>query len=72
MTKINAFFKNFDQTLAIHRWVQRRTREGLPTPSTMEEFLRMSAVDSKGLNSGDAGRPGKGRGRLGMSGASSW
>ncbi|KAA0157316.1 hypothetical protein FNF27_05043 [Cafeteria roenbergensis] len=72
VAKVNAFFRNFEQTVSIHRWVQRRSSEGLPIPKTMDEFLRMSSTDSKGLSGMQGAKQGKGRGRLGMTSQLGW
>lgn len=72
VAKVNAFFRNFDQTVSIHRWVQRRSSEDLPIPKTMDEFLRMSSTDSKGLSGMQGAKQGKGRGRLGMTSQLGW
>jgi hypothetical protein len=72
VSAVNAFFKNYEQTVALHRWVQRRMKADMPIPANMEEFIRMSSTDSSGLRPSAAGAPGKGRGRLGMAGQVGW
>lgn len=69
LPKVNQFFKSYEQMQAMHRWLHRRMRESKPVPESMEEFLRMSATDPAGLNTNASGKPGKGRGRLGVTGA---
>lgn len=69
---MNSFFKNYEQTVGLHRWVQRRLKSELPVPTNMDEFIRMSSTDSAGLRPSGSSAPSKGRGRLGMSGQIGW
>jgi hypothetical protein len=71
IAQVNSFFRNFEQTAGIHRWVQRRLKEEQPIPESMEEFIRMSATDAKGLRP-PAQSATRGRGRLGMAGKVDW